>query len=85
VEPLYLELGAPDVGGDLHHPRLLRQVVDVVHVLVAQVPEVLKGNWVCFVTVDFKTPVAQNAACLREKVLISKLPFITNKCHNINV
>jgi hypothetical protein len=46
VEALYLELGAPDVGGDLHHPRLLRQVVYVVHVLVAQVPEVLKGNWV---------------------------------------
>ncbi len=46
MEPLYLELGAPDVGGDLHHPRLLRQVVDVVYVLVPQVAKVLIENWV---------------------------------------
>ena len=42
MEALYLELGAPDVGGDLDHPALLRQVVDVVHLLVTQVPEILK-------------------------------------------
>jgi hypothetical protein len=70
VEPLYLELGAPDVGGDLHHPRLLRQVVDVVHVLVAQVPEVLKENWVMLRNGGLKTTMSQNVARLREKVLI---------------
>ncbi len=28
---------------------------------------------------------SQNAAFMRENGLISKLPFITNKCQNINV
>ncbi len=41
MQPLNLELGTPDVGGDLHHPGLLGQVVDVVNLLVAQVPKVL--------------------------------------------
>ena len=37
-----LELGAPDVGAYLHHPPLLRQRVQVVHLLVADVAEVVR-------------------------------------------
>ena len=42
VDPVDLELGAPDVGADLHHPPLLRQRVQVVHLLVADVAEVVR-------------------------------------------
>ena len=59
MEPLYLELGAPDVGSDLDHPGLLGQVVDVVHVLVAQVAKVLEGKGI-YVQISCGKIIADN-------------------------
>ena len=42
VKTVYFELGAPDVGGDLDQPPLLWQGVEVVHLLVPDVPEVVR-------------------------------------------
>ena len=42
VKTVNFELGAPDVGGDLHQPALLRQVVQVVHLLVANVTKIMR-------------------------------------------
>ena len=42
VKTVNFELGAPDVGGDLHQPALLWQGVQIVHLLVADVSKVMR-------------------------------------------
>ena len=42
VKAVNFELGAPDVGGDLHQSALLWQGVQIVHLLVADVSKVMR-------------------------------------------
>ena len=42
VKTVNFELGAPDVGGDLHQSALLWQGVEIVHLLVADVSKVMR-------------------------------------------
>ena len=42
VQPVDFEFCSPDVGGDLHQPPLLWQGVQVVHLLVADVAEIMR-------------------------------------------